>query len=279
MATLVLPKMPPAANKPGVLSFKAVMPPAFASDTERQRFQKGALALGARVMDERGWGVGYSVGLSARDALDTNLVWVVPRGKPLCTIVSADLIGVDLKGEIRVSSKDGRGLDPEWLPLHLAVYNARSDVNGITSGHTPHARAFSVKGETLKMLWQDSCTFYNCVPVCPFQTAANAATNPQGIADVLGEKGIGMILQNRGVLSCAGTIEGAVGGYVRIEGLVGNQLLVEAAIKGRGGDVVPIGEEEILFSQKNTSGEYSQWFQAQPYFARVVERHGSALEI
>lgn len=30
MATLVLPKMPPAANKPGVLSFKAVMPPAFA---------------------------------------------------------------------------------------------------------------------------------------------------------------------------------------------------------------------------------------------------------
>lgn len=126
------------------------------------------------------------------------------------------------------------------------MYNARSDVNGITSGHTPHARAFSVKGETLKMLWQDSCTFYNCVPVCPFQTAANAATNPQGIADVLGEKGIGMILQNRGVLSCAGTIEGAVGGYVRIEGLVGNQLLVEAAIKGRGGDVVPIGEEEIL---------------------------------
>jgi len=147
----------------------------------------------------------------------------------------------------------------------------------------------------MKMLWQDACAFYNRLPVCSFSAAANAVNDPKAVADALGTEGVGLILQNRGLLSCAGTVEGAVGGYVRIDGLLGNQLLCEAAIKGRGGEVVPIGEEEILvssimvfinvcpdpdqFTQKNTSGEYSNWFQAQPYFARQIVRHGSQLEI
>lgn len=88
--------------------FKVVKPPSFKDDAERQRYQKGSLALGARVMDDQGWGIGYGIGLSARDALDTNLVWVIPRGKPLKTMVSADLIGIDLKGEVVHASKDGR---------------------------------------------------------------------------------------------------------------------------------------------------------------------------
>jgi ribulose-5-phosphate 4-epimerase/fuculose-1-phosphate aldolase len=141
-------------------------------------------------------------------------------------------------------------VDPEWLPLHLAVYNARPDVNGVTTGHTPNARAFSVKGETLQMLWQDSCAFYNRLPVCPFAVAPNAANDPTAVADILGTEGDGLILQNRGLLSCSGTAEGAVGGYIRIDGLLGNQLLCEAAIKGRGGQVVPVGEEEILVGTK-----------------------------
>jgi len=69
-------------------------------------------------MNDRGWGVGYAVGLSARDALNKNLVWVIPRGKPLCTIVSADLIGVDLEGKVVVPSKEGRtGECVAWLAL------------------------------------------------------------------------------------------------------------------------------------------------------------------
>lgn len=106
MATLRLPGAGGDAPKQG--KFKVVKPPSFKDDAERQRYQKGSLALGARVMDEQGWGVGYGIGLSARDALDSNLIWVLPRGKPLRTIVSADLIGVNLAGEAVIPSKDGR---------------------------------------------------------------------------------------------------------------------------------------------------------------------------
>lgn len=144
------------------------------------------------------------------------------------------------------------------MPLHLAIYNAREDVNGVATGHTPYARTFSAKGETIKMLWQDACPFYNRLPVCPFLTAANAATDPKAVAEILGN-GSGLILQNRGVMSTALTIEGAVGMYIRLEGLCGNQLMCEAAVKGRGGEVQPIGEEEILFTQQNTGGEYANW--------------------
>lgn len=139
-------------------------------------------------------------------------------------------------------------MDPEWVPLHLAVYNARPDLCGIATGHTPYARTFAGKGETIKMLWQDACPFYNRLPVCPFMVAANADKDPKAVGEVLGQNGSGLVLQNRGALSCAGTIEGAVGMYIRLEGLCGNQLLCEAAINGRGGEVKLIGEEEILVS-------------------------------
>lgn len=77
-------------------------------DAERARYQKGRVALAARIMHDEGWGIGCAVGVTARDALDPTLVWVLPRGKPLSTIVSADLIGVDLCGKVVVPNPEGR---------------------------------------------------------------------------------------------------------------------------------------------------------------------------
>jgi len=51
-------------------------------------------------MDSQGWGVGCAVGLSARDALDKEKVWVLPKGKPLIAMTSADLVAVNLSGEV-----------------------------------------------------------------------------------------------------------------------------------------------------------------------------------
>ncbi len=138
--------------------------------------------------------------------------------------------------------------DPEHVPLHLAIYRARRDVNGIVSGHTPHGRTFSARGETIRMLWQDSCFFSGRVPVLPFMAGVNVAKDPKAVTSVLGD-GKGLIMQNRGLLMTAATIEGAIATYIRLENLCGNQLLVEAAIKGRGGKMIEVGEEEVKVSQ------------------------------
>lgn len=173
------------------------------------------------------------------------------------------------------------------------MYNARKDLSGVTSGHTPYARTFAAKGETLKIAWQDACVFYNKLPVCPFLVAANAATDPKAVSDVLGKDGVGLVLKNGGLLTCSATVDGAVGNYLRLDGLCGNQMLAEAAAKARGGEIIPIGEEEIIvsgrddnvgctngqFTQNNTGGEYANWFMSTPYFARQVAKHGSPLVI
>lgn len=263
------------ADRPRVGKFRKPNPPTFASDEERAQYQKGRLAMAARIFDDQGWGIGCAAGLSARDAVNPELVWVLPRRKPLCSIVSADLVGIGLDGKIRVPSEtlrecesrvhgyDGEGNgaliadDPEHVPLHLAIYRARPDVNGIVSGHTPHGRTFSSKGETIKMLWQDSCFFANRVPVLPFLAGVNVASEPEGVTKVLGD-GKGLIMQNRGLLMTAATIEGALATYIRLENLCGNQLLVEAAIKGRGGKLIEVGEEEVKVGLEDEGGAWRE---------------------
>lgn len=93
------------ADRPRVGKFRKPNPPTFTSEEERAKYQKGRLAMAARIFDDQGWGIGCAGGLSARDAVDPEVVWVLPRRKPLCSIVSADLIGVHLDGKIVVPSE------------------------------------------------------------------------------------------------------------------------------------------------------------------------------
>lgn len=93
------------ADRPRVGKFRKPNPPTFNSEEERAVYQKGRLAMAARIFDDQGWGIGCAGGLSARDAVDPELVWVLPRRKPLCSMVSTDLIGVNLEGNIVVPSE------------------------------------------------------------------------------------------------------------------------------------------------------------------------------
>lgn len=81
----------------------------------------------------------------------------------------------------------------------------------------------------------------------PFKTGRNAQENAAAIGAILGQ-GKGFIMQNRGLLLTSATIEGCVSYFIRLENLCRAQLLCEAAIKGRGGAIVPVGQEEVEVS-------------------------------
>lgn len=131
--------------------------------------------------------------------------------------------------------------------VHLAIYAARPDVNGIVSGNTPNGRVFSARGVAPKILWQDSCTFFNQVAVLPFSASLAAKEDPAAVASAIEDKKA-LILENRGLLTCIGTIEGAVALFLRLEGLTGGQMLAEAAAKGRGVELTEVGDDEALVS-------------------------------
>lgn len=96
--------------------------------------------------------------------------------------------------------------------------------------------------------WQeltlDSCTFYNSLPILPFGIGRAARSNQSQIAEAISGKK-GFILQNRGLFLTSETVEGCVSYLIRLENLCRAQLLCEAAIKGRGGAIILVGEQEV----------------------------------
>jgi ribulose-5-phosphate 4-epimerase/fuculose-1-phosphate aldolase len=80
--------------------------------------------------------------------------------------------------------------------------------------------------------------------VLPFDVGVDAESRSGEVGQLLGQ-GKGFIMHNRGLMTVGAAIECAVSYYIRLENLCHAQLLCEAAIKGRGGQLVLVGDEEV----------------------------------
>jgi len=176
----------------------------------------------------------------------------------------SDLISVRLSSPLPTEA----AYDINAFVLHRAVYIGRSDVNAVIHGQTMFTRTFSVHGRPIDMLCQDACIFYQSVSVLPPALALNAATHPGPIAERLGN-GKALLLQNRGGLTASVSQESAVSYFIRLENLCKCQVYAEAAAKGRGEQVIPVGKDEAEFTWEKTGDEAHGWALALPYFARV----------
>ncbi|RSH91549.1 hypothetical protein EHS25_009848 [Saitozyma podzolica] len=265
-------------EQPRVRKFRRAMPPTFTSVDEERIYRRGRLAMACRVIAAQGWGIGCSMQLSCRDPADNGTMYVIPAGKALASMRSSDLIRVSIStGE--VLENDGEwGYDLNYVAMHRAIYAARPDVGGIVQGHTPHARAFAMGDRELEMIVQDSCTFYNRIHPLPFAVGMAALANPDAVAECLAD-GKGLIMRKRGILAVGATIECPISYYIRLESLCQIQLLAEAAVKGRGGGLVRVGEQEVKFTFDNSGSEHHAWLMAMPYFARQDRLTGGAMVI
>jgi ribulose-5-phosphate 4-epimerase/fuculose-1-phosphate aldolase len=81
----------------------------------------------------------------------------------------------------------------------------------------------------------------------------------KNIAAALGGKKAAL-LQNHGLLTCGSTIEETVFWFVSLEKCCHAQLLADAAVAGRGGETVKIGEEEARFTAKAVGSKMAGYF-------------------
>ncbi|WWC85647.1 uncharacterized protein L201_000513 [Kwoniella dendrophila CBS 6074] len=265
-------------EKPKVRRFRRAAPPTFPDAQTEKVYRRGRLAMACRVVAAQGWGIGCSMQLSSRDPLDPTTIWVHPAGKALAAMKSSDLIQVKIStGEV-VENDSEWGYDLNAVAIHRAIYQARPEIGAVIQGNTPHARSFSMQNRPLEMIVQDSCTFYNKFNRLPFSVGQNALDNPQAVSDCL-KDGKGFVMENRGILLCGATIECPISYYIRMESLCQIQLLAEAAVKGRGGDLVRVGEQEVQFTFDNSGSEHHAWLMAMPYFARQDKLTGGATVI
>ena len=105
---------------------------------------------------------------------ENNLVVIKPSGVSYETMVAADMVGVDLDGNI----VEG-GLRPSSdMPTHLMLYKAFSEIGGIVHTHSTYATAWAQAGKDIPNIGTTHADyFYDAIPCTAEMSRAEVEGN------------------------------------------------------------------------------------------------------
>ncbi|MHB9132982.1 MAG: L-ribulose-5-phosphate 4-epimerase [Armatimonadota bacterium] len=185
--------------------------------------------------------------VSARDA-ETNLVVIKPSGISFEALTPADLVIVDLHGNVVEGT-----LQPSVdTPTHLVVYRARPDVNGVVHTHSNYATSFAALGQPIPAVLTAICDEFGgpipCGPYCQI--------GEEQIGEVIVEY-IGncpaILLQNHGVFTVGPTPKAALKAAVMCEDVA--KTVHFAMLRGT---PIPIPQEEVARAHRRYVEKYGQ---------------------
>ena len=127
----------------------------------RARDLRDQLALVGRAVAGNGLVVGSGGNLSARDP-GSNELWVTAAGTFLDHLDRDDFVPVGLD-----ASSSGSRASTE-LPLHLAVYRARPDINAVIHLHPQVVVLLDALGERIRLVTTDHAYYVRRVATTPF---------------------------------------------------------------------------------------------------------------
>ncbi len=141
---------------------------------------------------------------SARDPASGHVA-ITPSGRPYATMRPEDVIVVRLDGSV----VEGEHRPSSETPLHLGVYAARPDVDGIAHVHSPHANAVGALGLAVPpivgTLWK---YVGGALETAPFMESGTAEYGAHALR-VMGDRRA-MIMANHGLLAIGRTVEEAL---------------------------------------------------------------------
>ena len=141
---------------------------------------------------------------SARDP-ETGLVAITPSGRPYASMTPSDIVIVDLDAKV----VDGSLKPSSETPLHLGVYNHRTDVDGIAHVHSVHANAVGALGldvpPIVGTLWK---YVGGVLATATFMESGTSEYAAHALA-VMGARRA-MIMANHGLLAIGDTVEAAL---------------------------------------------------------------------
>ncbi|OAG42681.1 hypothetical protein AYO21_02964 [Fonsecaea monophora] len=135
------------------------------------------------------------------------------------------------------------------------IIGTRPDFVAAVHCHSVASKAFAALGCELEPLNQDACRFYNDHGI--YSGFGGIAFNPdegEHIAAALDDKKV-FILQNRGHLAVAKTVDGAAFLFGAMDRCIQTRLLADAAATGRGTKTIKVGHEEAEFTRKTYNDE------------------------
>lgn len=166
---------------------------------------------------------GTSGNLSARDP-ETGYVAITPTGVPYETLTPADIVVVDVDGEII----DGHLKPSSETPMHTAVYRSRPWVRGIVHTHSLFATTFACLGRPIPPVHYLIAFAGRMIPVAEYATYGTPEMGTN-VLEALGD-GKAVLLKHHGVLTVGRSLAEAVSLASIVEYVA--QVTYQAALLG-----------------------------------------------
>lgn len=250
--------------------FNIPMMPTFDDPKAEQSYLKQRLAAAFRVFANHGFDEGVAGHITVRDNIEPETFWVNPLGIYFGHIKASDLVRVDHEGNI---VEGNFPINNAAFAIHSRIHMARPDVNAVAHAHTKYGRAFSGLGQQLQPISQDACMFYENHGLLGTFTGV-VADKDEGdmIADALGQ-GIGVILQNHGLLTVGKSVDAAAANFVLMDSCCESQLLAAAA-----GELTTIPHEVAVKTRQVNASDLVTWGNFQPLYAKIAAQDSSFLD-
>ena len=136
---------------------------------------------------------------------DTDLVVVTPSGVEYDSLYEGMLPLVDLRGQ----KVQGRLRPSSETKMHLTIYQARSDVFGVTHTHSIHASAFAVLREGIPALVEDIAQVAGGHIACAEYAPPGTQQLADNVVKALGPRNAAL-LANHGIVGVGPTLEEAL---------------------------------------------------------------------
>ena len=249
--------------------FAIPMPPQFDDKFAQRMYEKQRLASAFRAFALHGFDEGLAGHITLRDCVEPDTFWVNPIAVHFSKIKASDLVRVDHCGNI---VEGNSAINLAAFAIHSRIHAARADVNAVAHAHTTYGRAFSSLGEKLAPISQDACVFYENHGIFDTFTGVVAEQNEGDmIADALGD-GIGVILQNHGLLTVGKSVDAATANFIMMDSCCHSQLIAQAA-----GALTLIDHETALKTRKANGSELVTWGNYQPLYQVILSQDDSFL--
>lgn len=165
--------------------------------------RKHSIVSCGKQMFDRGLVAGTWGNISIRNA-SGDRIFITPSGMPYGELTPEDIVVVDAAGNVL----EGKRPSSE-LPLHLAIYAARTDVLAVIHTHSLYATACAVAGEDIPPCLEELVQVVGgSVDVARY---ALPGTNElaQNVVEALGDK-TASLLSNHGAVACGPSLKEAL---------------------------------------------------------------------
>ena len=186
---------------------------------------------------QRGFIAGTEGNVSALEGPDR--LWITPSGHHKGFLQPADLLLIDLQGQVLF----GNGRPSSETPMHLALYRCRPDIRAVVHAHPPLATALTVAGYRLEPpLLPEAVVALGEVPTIPYQMPTTwQFANDVGAAMCQAEAAL---LENHGSVAVGTSLQAAFNKMEIVERAA--QILYLAKLLGR---VQPLSPEAVAALQ------------------------------